>query len=318
MLTSLFGKKRKSTRKRTRRTRRTRRTTTKSNKLPRKLISICKKLKVKLYKKVGKKRVHRSVSVLKKACLKRIKVLKKKMNKRKSRFGKARKTTKRTKRRFGVSKSLAAPYVKYNSGYENTITRVPGIRSQSSSVAIDNKGRPYSVPNGELPAYGTYARFFNEKVPKVLPPEWMRMKQPGKESDVMVGTPFYRYTTPNKFGRRRRFGVIKDYSDPSKGGSTVNNNCQPRINNLNMIITRLQNQINSSKVSNPEPQTSTLNNTKAELAALLSSPGCRSPFTTSYGTRTRRRRFGNRSNFNSGGFTVYGGDHNSEDHRYNP
>ena len=81
-----FGKKRRRTTKRGKKG--------SSRKPPSKLLRICKKYRVKATKKVGGKRVYKSVASLKKLCLRKARALKKKLEK-------AMKKRKGTKRRKG-------------------------------------------------------------------------------------------------------------------------------------------------------------------------------------------------------------------------
>ena len=81
-----FGKKRRRTTKRSKKG---------SRKPPSKLLRICKKYRVKATKKVGGKRVYKSVASLKKLCLRKARALKKKLEK----AMKKRKGAKSTKRR---------------------------------------------------------------------------------------------------------------------------------------------------------------------------------------------------------------------------
>ena len=81
-----FGKKRRTVRRKSVKSRKT------HKKPPSRLLKICKKCHVKATKKVGGKRVYKSVSSLKKQCLKKLKVMKKKMLKQKKMALKHKKT----------------------------------------------------------------------------------------------------------------------------------------------------------------------------------------------------------------------------------
>jgi hypothetical protein len=84
-----FGKKRRKSTKRAKKV--------SSRKPPSKLLRICKKYRVKATKKVGGKRVYKSVASLKKMCLRKARALKKRLEK----AYKKRKGSKSTKRRKG-------------------------------------------------------------------------------------------------------------------------------------------------------------------------------------------------------------------------
>ena len=176
----------------------------KSRKPPAKILKLCKRFKIKCTKKVGKRRVYKSVAVLKKQ-------LKRKMKKSR----KTRKVRKSRKCRFGFSfgsrKSRFGAPAPYNNsvtnyGYNQPVSQNPSILSQSSQVvtAETNPNRPseMQLPPGNIPTYGTNRMFFTENVPTTVPPEWFVMGQPGGEPPVVVGGPFYGFKTP--FGRNRK------------------------------------------------------------------------------------------------------------------
>jgi hypothetical protein len=185
-----------------------------SRKPPAKILKACKRFKIKCTKKVGKRRVYKSVATLKKQ-------LKRKMRKvRRRKSGKkSRRTRRRTRRRvsrfgfsFGALKSRRSRFGMTPSafnqpaayGYNQAVVQNPGILSQTSQVvtAESNGSRPtqMQLPPGNIPTYGTNKMFFTESVPTTVPPEWFVMGQPDGPP-VPVGSPFYGYTTP--FGRRR-------------------------------------------------------------------------------------------------------------------
>jgi len=180
----------------------------KSCKVPSKILKLCKRFKIKCTKKVGKRRVYKSVAVLKKQ-------IKMKMKKRKS-----RKTRKSRKYKFGFSfgalktrRSRFGSPAAYNNnipnyGYNQSADQNPGILSQTSQVvtAQTNGSRPsgMQLPPGNVPTYGTNKMFFTESVPTTVPPEWFVMGQPGGAPPVPVGSPFYGYKTPFGLRRRRR------------------------------------------------------------------------------------------------------------------
>ena len=86
-----FGKKKRTTRRKT-----------VSKKPPARLLRICKKYRVKATRKVGGKRVYKSIKVLKKLCLKKAMALKKKLMKMKKSKKSKKTTRRRRKSRFGM------------------------------------------------------------------------------------------------------------------------------------------------------------------------------------------------------------------------
>jgi len=177
----------------------------KQSKLPKKLIYICKKLKVKTKSSNGK---YKSVKSLKASCLKRIKILKKKMLKKvskrkvsKRKVGK-RKVVKRrvSSRKGGVAHSgkvyrfgQLSPFLKNDplNGYSSNSNSYPGVLSVTSQMDPSNG------------IYGIKKQFFDESVPGVLPPEWYGNYQPDG-SYIPTGYPFEGYSN---FGKKRK--VIK-------------------------------------------------------------------------------------------------------------
>jgi hypothetical protein len=196
-----FGKKKRKTRSK------------KGRKPPAKILKMCRRFKIKCTKKVGKRRVYKSASALKKQ-LKR-KMRKSRKSRRKSR--KSRKSRRRRVSRFGFSfvalkgrrsrfgATPAAFNQPGNYGYNQAVVQNPGILSQTSQVVTSgsNSTRPQSMQlgSGNIPTYGTNRKFFTESVPTMPPPEWFVMGQPDGPP-VPVGSPFYGYKTP--FGRRRK------------------------------------------------------------------------------------------------------------------
>jgi hypothetical protein len=174
---SLFGKKKRKTVKKTVR------------KPPARLIKMCKKYRIKVTKKVGKKRVYKSVTVLKKQ-------LKKKMKKSKGK--------KIVRRQFSFGQ--AAPFNSpTNFGYNQKVQQAPGVLSQSSQVVTpsNNINRPpgFGVDPSDLPIHGVYRPFFTEKVPTMVGPNSIGFMGQPDGSLFPVGGPFSRYTS---FGKRRR------------------------------------------------------------------------------------------------------------------
>jgi hypothetical protein len=98
-----FGKKRRSRRKGSRKgSKKSRRSS--GAKPPARLLKICRKYKVKSTKKVGSRRVYKSIRVLKKACLKKVRAAQKACKRRAAAFG-ARRRTRTRMYAFG-SKSM--------------------------------------------------------------------------------------------------------------------------------------------------------------------------------------------------------------------
>jgi hypothetical protein len=184
----LFGKKKKKV---------SRKKKTNVKKPPVNICKMCKRLKIKITKKVGNRRVYKSTSVLKK----QIKQKMRKKAKRVTRFGFSFGSTRKS--RFGNSGAV------FNNntpayGYNEPVIQKPGILAQTSQVvtSTSNSNRPIgSTLSSNIPTYGVNRMFFNESVPTQVPPNWNFMGQPDG-SAIPVGAPFYGYTTP--FGRRRR------------------------------------------------------------------------------------------------------------------
>jgi hypothetical protein len=180
-----------------------------TQRLPKKLLSICKSLKVKVYSVRNGKRVKKSLKVLKSQCLKKVNALIK-LHKRKAKFGKSRSKfgvhtpghvgmyTKETnpphgmpghdmslmfgKRRTRFGKNYAPYYPNDPSfGYSNVIPQVPGVRTQAAGPGVN-------------------ADFFGSKVPKPLPPNWQYMQGPTGPA-TPLGYPFEQST---KFGKKLR------------------------------------------------------------------------------------------------------------------
>jgi hypothetical protein len=144
---------------------------------PKKLLKICKALKVKVVTKRGSKRVYKSILVLKKLCLRKIKVLKKKYHSKKS----VRKVVKKRKARFGMYKPFTKSEV--GNGYGNAIKPYAGVVSKTAQGPGINRD------------------FFGTKVPAIIPANYNFMYQPNG-SMIPVGYPFQQ--SSNAYGRRRR------------------------------------------------------------------------------------------------------------------
>lgn len=191
-----FGKKKSRKSKSTKSTKRTKskKNTKNTQRIPKKLLSICKSLKVKVYTTRNGKRVKKSLKVLKSQCLKKVNALIK-IHKRKAKFGMKRSRfgvhtpghdmrlmsgkTQMGRSRFGRNYS---PYSNDPSfGYSRVIPQVPGVRTQAAGPNVN-------------------ADFFGSNVPKPLPPNWQYMQGPTGPA-TPLGYPFQQ---SSKFGRRRR------------------------------------------------------------------------------------------------------------------
>jgi len=175
----------------------------KVRKPPAKLLKMCKRFKIKCTKKVGKRRVYKSASVLKKQLKQKMRKSRKvRKVRRVSRFGFSFGALKSRRSRFGMPSAYNNNVPNY--GYNQSAAQNPGILSQTSQVATadSNGSRPngMQLPPGNIPTYGTNKMFFTESVPTTVPPEWFVMGQPNGVPPVPVGSPFYGYKTP--FGRR--------------------------------------------------------------------------------------------------------------------
>ena len=183
---------------------RTRKTLKKGKKPPAKILRMCRRLKIKTTKKVGKRRVYKSVALLKKQIAKRLKKSRK-PRKRTTRFRFSFGSSRNSRSRFGSAGTFtnAGPS---DYGYSQKDSSNPGILSQTSQVVTQtsNASRPPSMQldSKYIPTHGVNRKFFTESVPTMVGPEWYVMGQPGGQPPVPVGAPFYRY--PAAFGRRRR------------------------------------------------------------------------------------------------------------------
>lgn len=172
-----------------------------NKKPPAALRKLAKKYRVKISLKRGRRRIYKKVSVIKREIKKKIRKLKKRKN---SKVRKVRKTKRRATFRFGMSGSVFQQPKAY--GYHQKVEQYPGTLSQSGSYVTksNNINRPpgMGLSSKYIPTKGTYARFFTEKVPRTVPPNWMVMGQPSGPPTV-VGSPFYRYTKSGRSGRRK-------------------------------------------------------------------------------------------------------------------
>ena len=158
-----------------------------TQRLPKKLLSICKSLKVKVYSVRNGKRVKKSLKTLKKQCLKKVNALIK-LHKRKAKFGNNTTKPKVTGRLFfGKSRTRFgknyAPYYPNDPsfGYSRNVPQVPGVRTQAAAPGVN-------------------AEFFGAKVPKPPPPNWQYPQGPTGPA-MPLGYPFQQST---KFGKKLR------------------------------------------------------------------------------------------------------------------
>ena len=203
-----FGKKRRSKLKKSSKRKST------NSKLPKKLLHICKVLKVRVKSKSGK---YKAMSVLVKQCLKKIKVLKKKMAKKvpKKKTSVRRKVKKSYKRRASVPKGKRSVPRRSRSS-QLMLTRGGGVGHRGKVYSFGNQYAEYKVDpsygyatdNKQYPGLksaspqyeGINKEFYGAKVPGVLPPEWnFNYTKDGVLNPV--GAPFNKSA---KFGRRHR------------------------------------------------------------------------------------------------------------------
>jgi hypothetical protein len=111
---------------------------------------------------------------------------------------------------------LASEYVKDvpGYGYNMPVVQVPGAGRQSSELVMNadmNSKRPEGskLEDQYVPTYGTNAAFFDQEVPRVIPPNWQFIGQPDGSS-FGLGSPFYRYTSDVAFGKRRKQYMVED------------------------------------------------------------------------------------------------------------
>jgi hypothetical protein len=166
---------------------------------PAAILKKCKKLRIKVLVKKGKKRVYRKISMLKK-------LIKRKMKSKKSKRGHRKSKSRRVvRRRFGFGSASFSNNVA-NYGYNQPVVQNLGNLPQTNQyvTAASNDLRPpeLTLSKSDVPTMGVYRPFFGEQVPtQVGPRDLMFMGQPDGTS-FPVGGPFARFTTP--FGRKRR------------------------------------------------------------------------------------------------------------------
>ena len=156
---------------------------------PAALRKLAKKYRVKISLKRGSRRVYKKVTVIKKE-------IKKKM--RKMRKVKASRKPRRKSHRFSFGLSGSAFQQPKDYGYHQKVEQYPGTLSQSGSYVTtrNNINRPpgMGLSSNSIPTLGTYARFFTEKVPRVVGPNGTGFMGQPDGTLYAVGSPFYRYT----------------------------------------------------------------------------------------------------------------------------
>jgi len=166
-------------------------------KVPKKLLSICKKLKVKLSKKKAGKVVRKSVKTLKKECLKKIATLKKLSLK-----SKVSRTKKPVRKTTTVKRMRVVPMTKGVKGGVGFEGRVYKFGQQFAPFKIDPEYGYKNLPTPQKTSFnGINAEFFGERIPTVLPPSWnVTCERNG--NCIPVGYPF-------QSGRGANFGMFK-------------------------------------------------------------------------------------------------------------
>lgn len=175
----------------------------KGRKPKRSLLIQCKKLHIKVFKKIGKTRYFRKPGVLSRE------VARKKARKgKKKKVKKSKRTTRKVRHRFrfgDTATNSAAFNQPQNYGYNEQVKQAQGTLSQSSQVVTpaNNINRPpgFGLDASQLPVYGVYRPFFTEQVPTQVGPNGTGFMGQPDGSLYPVGGPFSRYTS---FGKRRR------------------------------------------------------------------------------------------------------------------
>ena len=184
-----FGKKRRRTTKRSKKG---------SRKPPSKLLRICKKYRVKATKKVGGKRVYKSVASLKKLCLRKARALKKKLEK----AMKKRKGAKSTKR-HRKHRARRDAFGEAEMEFGRRRRRMVGFGNQNVKMASQpvNKQAFYSNNGLGLEIFG------KECTARGMEPQMACIQSKlkfGSRRLPMFGNPLEQ---PAAFGKRRRVGA---------------------------------------------------------------------------------------------------------------
>ena len=181
----------------------------------RSLLKMCRKYKIKCTRKVGRRRVYKSTTVLKRQLRRKMKSKKKASSKKRRGTRKGARKTKRTVRRFGFGNTATNSSVftqPTNYGYNQKVEQAQGVLSQSSQVVTpaNNINRPpgFGLDPASLPVYGVYRPFFTEQVPTQVGPNSIGFMGQPDGSLYPVGGPFSKFTSFGKRRRRRtRFGM---------------------------------------------------------------------------------------------------------------
>ena len=181
--------------------------TKQSQKPPARLIKMCRKHKIKCTRKVGHRRVYKSITVLKRQLHKKMKMLKKKRSVKKTVKPKKKRSVKR-RFHFGNAAAFIQPS---NYGYNQKVEQAQGTLSQSSQVITPetNINRPpgFGVDTNSLPINGVYRPFFTEQVPTQVGPNSIGFMGQPNGSLYPVGGPFNKFTSFGKRSRRSRFAT---------------------------------------------------------------------------------------------------------------
>lgn len=184
----------------------TRKSVKKTGKRPaRSLLKMCRKYKIKCTRKVGRRRVYKSTTVLKRQLRKKMKLAKR------SKRSKRSKRRVRRQFRFGNTATNSSVFTPpTNFGYNQKVQQAQGVLSQSSQVVTpaNNINRPpgFGVDPASLPVYGVYRPFFTEQVPTQVGPNSIGFMGQPDGSLYPVGGPFSKFT---QFGKRRRRKVSR-------------------------------------------------------------------------------------------------------------
>jgi len=171
------------------------------------LARLARKYKVKISLKRGSKRIYKSEKLLKKQIGKKMRISVRKARKA-HKVRKIRRVRRVRRSRFGQIHGSEYKKDVPGYGYNMPVVQIPGAGPQSSELVMNadmNSRRPdgSKLEDQYVPTYGTYAAFFDQAVPRVIPPNWEFMGQPDGTT-VGLGSPFYRYTSA--FGKRSKFG----------------------------------------------------------------------------------------------------------------
>ena len=169
---------------------------------PAAILRKCKKLRIKVLIKKGKKRVYRKLGLLKK-------LIKRKMKSKRTKKSKKSKRSKRSKRvlrrRFGfgsASFSNNVPNYGYNQPVVQNLGSLPQTNQYVTAASNDLRPPELSLSQAESRVMGVYRPFFGDQVPTQVGPRDLMFMGQSDGTSFPVGGPFARFTTP--FGRKRR------------------------------------------------------------------------------------------------------------------